>query len=167
MSNESSGRAIASTHAEAIAGFLQGAGVAYELVEHEPTESAAAEARSTGEPPERTAKTVILHDGRSYVIAAVAAADRLDLRKLRDVLGANRRLRLATEKEIARDFPTLEIGAIPPFGPMVPAAEVLDSALARQPQILCPAGDHRHSVLLDPQDVVRMTAATVAEISET
>ena len=42
------------------------------------------------------------------------------MNKLRDLLGATRQLRLASEAEIARAFPSLEVGAVPPFGPMVP-----------------------------------------------
>jgi prolyl-tRNA editing enzyme YbaK/EbsC (Cys-tRNA(Pro) deacylase) len=53
---------------------------------------------------------------------------------------------------------------VPPFGPMVPAAEVIDRALLEQQRILCPAGDHRHSVLVDPREVVRITAASTADI---
>jgi prolyl-tRNA editing enzyme YbaK/EbsC (Cys-tRNA(Pro) deacylase) len=49
---------------------------------------------------------------------------------------------------------------------MVPAAEVIDSALVAQERILCPAGDHRHSVLVDPRDIVRITAAGTADICE-
>jgi prolyl-tRNA editing enzyme YbaK/EbsC (Cys-tRNA(Pro) deacylase) len=56
-------------------------------------------------------------------MAAISAADRLDLHKLRELLGTSRSLRLASEAEIARDFPSLQVGAIPPFGPMMPAAE--------------------------------------------
>jgi len=166
MSSEVPAGAVTPTRADAIAGFLEGAGVAFELVEHEPVMSAPAEAHAAHLPPEQVAKTIVLHDGGAYVIAAIPAVERLDLHKLRELLGATRQLRLASEAEIARDFPSLEVGAIPPFGPMVPAAEVIDSALAAQPRILCPAGDHRHSVLLDPRDVVRITAATVADICE-
>jgi Cys-tRNA(Pro)/Cys-tRNA(Cys) deacylase len=100
------------------------------------------------------------------VIAAIPASQRLDLHRLRELLGATRQLRLASEDEIARDFPTLEVGAVPPVGPMVPAAEVIDSALLEQPRILCPAGDHRHSVLVDPRDVVRITGASTAYICQ-
>jgi Ala-tRNA(Pro) deacylase len=157
---------VANTRVEAIVEFLEGASVPFELLEHEPVMSASAEARIADQPPEKVAKTIVLHDGSAYVIAAVSAADRLDLHKLRELLGASRQLRLASEAEIARDFPSLEVGAVPPFGPMVPAAEVIDSALAAQRQILCPAGDHRHSVLVEPRDVVRLTAARVAEIRE-
>lgn len=160
------GCAVTTTHVDAIVGFLEGANVAFELVEHEPVMSASDEARTACRSPEQTAKTIVLHDGSAYVIVAIPAADRLDLHKLRDLLGASRRLRLASEDEIARDFPSLEVGAVPPFGPMTPTAEVIDIALAAQQRILCPAGDHRHSVLLDPREIVRITAATVADICE-
>jgi len=154
------------THSKAIVEFLDGEGVDYELIEHETTMSAAAEARTTYHPPDQVAKTIVLHDGSSYVIAAIPASERLDLHKLRELLGATRALRLADEAEIAREFPTAEVGALPPFGPMVPAAEVIDRQLLEPRRILCAAGDHRHSVLVDPRDVVRITAATTADICQ-
>jgi prolyl-tRNA editing enzyme YbaK/EbsC (Cys-tRNA(Pro) deacylase) len=166
MAGEGPPGEITSTRVGAITGFLEGAGVAFEVVEHGPVASAGAEAHVAGRAPEQVAKTIVLHDGSAYVIAAISAADRLDLHKLRELLGASRQLRLASEGEIARDFPALEVGATPPFGPMVPAAEVIDTALAGQSEILCPAGDHRHSVLVDPREVVRVTAAKVADIRE-
>lgn len=166
MGDEESSGAMQTTRVDAIAGFLEGAGIQFEVIEHEPVMSASAEARAAHLPPDQVAKTVVLHDGSTYVIAAVPASDRLDVRKLRELLHAGGSLRLATEAEIARDFPTLEVGAVPPFGPMVPAAEVIDSTLLEHERILCPAGDHRHSVLVDPRDVVRLTAAKTADIRE-
>ena len=166
MTDESASAAVTNTRVEAIKQYLEGAGVAFELTEHEPVASAGAEARMLARSPETVAKTVVLHDGRAYVIAAIPASDRLDLHKLRQRLGATRQLRLASEGEIARDFPSLEVGAVPPFGPMVPAAEVIDEALTRQPKITCPAGDHRHSVSLDPREVIRITGAVVADVCE-
>jgi Cys-tRNA(Pro)/Cys-tRNA(Cys) deacylase len=166
MSNDTPAGALTRTRAEAIAGYLEGAGVPFEMIEHEPVGSAVAEAHAVERSPEKVAKTIVLHDGRAYVVVAISGADRLDLHKLRELLGASRQLRLAGEDEIARDFPALEVGAVPPFGPMLPAAEVIDRALAEQPEIMCPAGDHRHSVLVDPRDVVRVTDAKVADICE-
>lgn len=166
MSDVESRASLTSTHATAVAAYLEGEGVACRLIKHEPTMSAVAEARAANLSPDQVAKTVVLHDGTRYVIAAIPAADRLDLHKVRDLLGATRHLRLATEDEIARDFPSFEIGAVPPFGPIMPAAEVLDSALIGQQRILCPAGDHQHSVLVDPREIVRITAARVADISQ-
>ena len=121
----------AATRAAAIVEFLAGEGLDYELIEHEPTMSAGAEAGTTHHPLDQVAKTIVLHDGSAYVIAAIPASERLDLHKLRELLGASRRLRLAGEDEIAREFPSLEVGAVPPFGPMVPAARGDRSCAAR------------------------------------
>jgi Ala-tRNA(Pro) deacylase len=151
---------------EAVTGHLDGAEVAYEVVEHDPTMSATAEAMITNWPPDEVAKTVILQDGDSYVLAVVPASERIDLHKVRDLLGATKALRLATESEIAADFPSLEVGAAPPFGPMMPRAEVIDHRLMKAGRVLCAGGDHRHSVLVDPRDIVRMTDAKTADISE-
>lgn len=154
------------TGVEVVTGHLDGAGVAYEVVEHEPTKSATAEAAITNRQADEVAKTVILQDGEEYVLAVVPASERIDLHKVREVLGAPKSLRLATEAEIARDFPMLEVGAAPPFGPMTPRAEVIDNRLLEADRVLCAGGDHRHSVLVDPRDVVRMTGAQTADISE-
>lgn len=166
MTDQASQLAVTSTRAEAVAAYLEGEGVPCKLIEHEPTMSATAEARVANFSPDQVAKTVVLHDGAAYVVAAIPACDRLDMHKLRELLGATRHLRLASEEEIAHDFPHFETGAVPPFGPIMPSAEVIDSGLTMQQRILCPAGDHSHSVLVDPREVVRITAATVADICQ-
>ena len=166
MSTREGSPSPAATRAQAVVEYLDGHRLDYQLIEHPPTTSAAAEALATHYPPDQVAKTVVLHDGSAYVIAAIPASERLDLHKLRELLGASRQLRLAREDEIAREFPSLEVGAVPPFGPMVPAAEVIDRALIAHPRILCPAGDHHHSVLVDPSDVVRVTAAHTGDICQ-
>ena len=158
------GTALTSTHSAAVVEFLHGHGVPFDVVEHPPTASAAAEAEATRRPRDQVAKTVVLQDGSAYALAIVPASQRLDLHKLRDLLGAGKRLRLASEDEIARDFPALEVGAVPPAGPMLPMAEVIDRRLLEHPRILCAGGDHRHSIELDPNDLVRLTGATVADI---
>lgn len=164
MSDPNTHAAITTTGSAAVAEYLDGLDVAYELVEHPPTTSAAAEANATRRPVEQVAKTVVLQYGLGYVLAIVPASERLDLRKVRDLLGATKTLRFATEAEIARDFPVLEVGAVPPLGPMLPMAEVIDRRLAEQPRILCAGGDHEHSIVLDPRDLVRLTGATVADV---
>ena len=157
---------MTTTGIAAITEFLDAEGVAYEVVEHEPTMSAGSEADATHHPRQQVAKTIVLQDGVGYVLAVVPASERLDLSKLREVLGASKALRFATEEEIGRDFPTLEIGAAPPFGPMLPMAEVMDRRLLDEDRILCAGGDHRHSVLVDPRDVVRITDARTADICD-
>lgn len=156
--------AVASTGTAAVTEYLDGFGVAYEVVEHALTLSAADEAQATHHAPAEVAKTVILQDRGGPILAIVPASERLDVHKLRDVLGAGRGLRLATEDEIARDFPTIDVGAVPPVGPMLPRAEVVDRRLLDHERIVCAGGDHRHALVLDPRAVVRLADARVADI---
>jgi Ala-tRNA(Pro) deacylase len=161
---DATGAQMTTTGSAAVAEYLEGRDVAFELIEHEPTTSAAAEARVTQRPREQVAKTLILHDRGVCVVAAIPASERLDLRKLRHALGATRSLRLASEQEIARDFPMVEVGAAPPIGPMMPVAEVVDRRLLASTRIVCAGGDHRHAVVLDPRDLLRLTDAKIADI---
>jgi prolyl-tRNA editing enzyme YbaK/EbsC (Cys-tRNA(Pro) deacylase) len=142
-------------------------GVAHEVVEHEEAFDAASEAGAAGVRPENAAKSVLLHDGQGYRLVVMQASDRLDLRKVRDLLEASRaKLRLANEGEMAADFPQFELGAIPPLGEMLPAPEIVDRRLLEHDRVLCNGGDHSHSILLDPQDIVRISNAQVADVCE-
>jgi Ala-tRNA(Pro) deacylase len=163
-SNPHSG--FSATRIAAVTEYLRGEGIQHEVIEHRETMSAAAEAAATDHPPQQVAKTVVLHDGGAYLLAVIPASRRLDLHKLRELLGASKSLQLANERQISEDFPQLEVGAVPPLGPMVPAAEVIDQRLLDEERVLCAGGDHTHSVLLDPRDMVAATDATVADICE-
>jgi Ala-tRNA(Pro) deacylase len=146
--------------------YLSERGVSHEVVEHEQTFSATAEAKASGVPPDHATKTMVLRDGEQYRLAVIPASERLDVRKAREVLEASGHLRLASEEEMEADFPAFEVGATPPLGPMLPATELLDRRLADHDRILCTGGDHRHSLLIDPQDLARVSEARVVDICE-
>lgn len=150
---------------EAVTRLLERRGVRYEVVEHDATHSAVAEARAAAADPEAMAKTVALHDHDGYRLAVVPASERLDVRRARELLGASHHLRLATERELERDFPAFEVGAMPPFG-TEPLPEVIDVRLLRHHRIVCAGGDHRRSVLMDAVDLLRITEPRVADICE-
>jgi hypothetical protein len=69
---------------EAVRRFLARRGVPYELLEHDPTYSAAAEARAAGAELAATAKTVVLHDRDGYRLAVIPASERLDVHRARE-----------------------------------------------------------------------------------
>jgi len=146
---------------------LDEAGIAYEVVEHEQAFSAASEAVASGVRPDNAAKSILLHDGDGYRLVVIQASDRLDLGKVRDLLDTARaKLRLVTEDEMAADFSRFELGAIPPLGEMLPAPEIVDRRVLEHDRVLCNGGDHTHSVLLDPNDIVRASDAQVADVCE-
>jgi Ala-tRNA(Pro) deacylase len=150
----------------AVTRFLEDAGVDHEVVEHEPTYSAEQEARATSEEPRHTAKTLLLHDHGGWRLAVLPANHRLDLEKARRLLGGTRHLRLATEEEIANEFPGFDVGALPPVGPQLPLPEVVDVRLLYRDHVVCAAGDHRHGVRLDPRDILRMAEPRVGDLCE-
>jgi prolyl-tRNA editing enzyme YbaK/EbsC (Cys-tRNA(Pro) deacylase) len=146
--------------------YLREHGVSFDVVEHARSESSVAEARAAHLPAEQTAKTVVLHAAGGYRFAVICASDRLDLHKAADALGVSRHeLRFASEADMAADFPAYEVGAIPPIGPDTPA-ELIDPRLLDYRQVLCPAGDHEHSLLVDPLDIVRVTGARTLELRQ-
>lgn len=149
-----------------VAEYLEEKGVPFQLVEHTRTTSAYGDARAMHRRPETVGKTVVLREASGYVLAVVPATQRLDLRKLRAVLGSSRQLQLVDEAEMAEEFPAFEVGAIPPFGTELPAAEVVDSRLLDEDRIVCASGDHAHAILIDPRDVVAVAGAAVADICQ-
>ena len=157
---------LSTTGSTLVTEYLDGAGVAFRLVEHPLTYSALADARATHRRPETVAKTVVLCDRTGYVLALVPASERLDLAKLIEVLGGSRQLQLVNELEMSSEFPDFDAGAIPPFGGILPAAEVIDTRLLDAAHIICGGGDHMHSILIDPRDVVALTGAEVADICQ-
>ena len=66
--------AMSNTRAAAVAAFLHGHGVAFDVVEHPHTERAAAEAVATGRPAAEVGKTIVLQDGSAYVLAIIPAS---------------------------------------------------------------------------------------------
>ena len=150
----------------AVTTFLDSEGVGYEVLEHRPTFSAAAEARASGAEPREAAKTLALHDRGGYRMAVIPASHRLDVHRARELLNATSHLRLATEEELERDFPMFDVGAMPPLGPMMPMPEIIDVHLLYHDRILCAGGDHRHSLRMDPRDLVRMCEPRVASLCE-
>lgn len=150
----------------AVTRFLDSEGVAYDVVEHRPTFSAAAEARAAGSEPREAAKTLALHDRDGYRLAVIPASRRLDLHRVREVLAATSHLRLATEEELERDFAMFDVGALPPLGPMIPVPEIVDVHLLYHDRIVCAGGDHRHSLRIDPRDLLRLCEPRVADLCE-
>jgi Ala-tRNA(Pro) deacylase len=151
---------------ETVREFLDERDVAYELVEHDERFTAAAEARASGVEPHDAAKDVLLRGNVGYVLAVIPASERLDLRKTRELLEEASGLRLATEDEIGADFSQFELGALPPFGPILNVSQIVDRRLLDHAQVLCSAGDHRHSIKVDPNDMVRLADARVADLCQ-
>jgi Ala-tRNA(Pro) deacylase len=148
-----------------VTSFLDEAGVEYEVLEHAHTERAADEAAALGLAPEEVAKTLVLTTPEGNARAVLPASERIDLRKVGDLVGASgKKVQLASEDELARDYPEFELGAVPPFGGRADRV-IVDERLASRDSIALEAGSHERSVRMKAADLVRLTGAQVADIS--
>jgi Ala-tRNA(Pro) deacylase len=139
-------------------------GLEYELLPHERTQTARAEARAVGVAAREVAKTVVLTTDGGYVRVVVPASERLDLAKARDLLD-DRHSRLATEEELGAAYPAFELGAVPPFAGPSGDKVIVDRVLAEQDEIVLEAGSHDQSVKMRTSDLLALSGAEVADIS--
>lgn len=147
-----------------VTGFLEEAGVDFDVLEHAHTERAADEAAALGIGPEDVAKTLVLVAPSGNVRAVLAASERIDVRKVAAVLGVGgKKVRLASEDDLARDYPDFVLGAVPPFGGREDQV-VVDERLAGRDSVVLEAGTHERSVRLKTADLVRLARARVADI---
>jgi Ala-tRNA(Pro) deacylase len=146
---------------------LDSEGVQYELLPHGHTESALAEAQALGLDPADVAKTLVVETPDGYLRAVLPASERLDVRKLSDALGAGRKaVHLASEDALERDYPEFDLGAVPPVGGSRRDRVVIDSKLAERDSVVLEAGTHEESIRLAREDLVRLTGAQIADISQ-
>jgi Ala-tRNA(Pro) deacylase len=157
----------ATTPVQTTTKHLEELGIEYEMIEHDRAFTAAAEARAAGQEPANAVKSVLLRSLDGYELVVLQASDRLDLGKVSEQLGESRsELRLATEEEMDADFPQFELGALPPLGEMLPAPEIVDRRVLDHDRVLCNAGDHTHSILIDPNEIVRASKAEIGDVRE-
>jgi Ala-tRNA(Pro) deacylase len=135
----------------------------FEVIPHAPTGTAAAEAQALGVAPAQVGKTVVLHTGAGYVRAVVPASRRLDLQRVRHVLG-DKHARLATETELAAAYPMFELGATPPLGGPSGDRVLLDTRVAAHELVIVEAGTHDESVRIRTSALQALTDAVVADI---
>jgi Ala-tRNA(Pro) deacylase len=143
--------------------ILDEAGVEYELLAHPRTETAAAEAEALGLDPREVAKTLVVSTPAGYVRAVLPASERIDLRKLREHVEGGKRVHLATEEALERDYPDFELGAVPPFGRSGDRV-LVDSGLAKRETVVLEAGSHEQSVRIRTADLLELTGAQTVDL---
>jgi Ala-tRNA(Pro) deacylase len=136
----------------------------FELLPHRRTETAVGEANALGVLPQETAKTLIVRTDGGFVRAVLPASERLDLHKLRDVLGV-RDVELVPEADLGREYPEFELGAVPPFGGAHPDSVVVDRRLCTCDFVVLEAGTHEESLRLRMTDLLELTDAQLADIA--
>ena len=121
--------------------YLDEHGLDYEVIDHVRTDSALASSEAARIPGDKMAKSVLLGDSESYLLAVVPATHRVRLEEIARLTG--RPFRLIREDEVESAFSDCEIGAVPPMGAPYGIETLIDSRLMTQPGgVYCESGDH-------------------------
>jgi len=142
---------------------LAAAEAAFEILPHRRTESARAEARAVGYPPELVAKTVVVTVRGRRIRVVVPASKRLNMEKLAAVVGDG--VRLLHEDELARAYPEFELGAVPPLGGPDDGA-LVDVRVAEQASVIVEAGAHDVSLKIPANHLIAAAHADVADVAD-
>jgi Ala-tRNA(Pro) deacylase len=136
--------------AHTVESYITQRGVRYDVISHAHSHNSAETAQLAHVPGDRLAKSVILEDDDGFVMAVLPSTCHIRLGRLsRDL---NRRLRLATEKELPDLFADCELGAIPPVGLAYGMSTIVDDGIADQPEIYFEAGDHEQLIRMNRED---------------
>ena len=129
------------------------------------TRTAADAARAVGcEVGQIVKSLVFVADGAPF-LALTSGANRADVRRLADVVGANE-VRRATPEE-ARDATGFAIGGTPPFGHPRRLRVLMDSDLAEYEAVWAAAGAPDAVFPISPNELLSAAGAEVAQFKET
>lgn len=125
--------------------LFEASGVPYQLIDHAPAYDAQKEAAAAHVPGRSWAKTVVVRVDDEPALTVLPATRRLDLERLREVVGADR-VTLADEAEFETYYPDCEPGTMPPFGNLYGQRTFVDQSLRDAETIAFHAGDHTTAV---------------------
>ena len=106
------------------------------------------------------AKCVLVKTDKGHALAVLPAIELVDFAKLKNVLRV-KKLSLASEPDIQRLFPDVDVGAMSPFGNLYNIPTVVDKALTEAEEIVCNAGSHTQTVTLRYRDFEKWAAPRV------
>lgn len=129
---------------EKITAFLDEQNVPYELVAHEPVYTSEQAAAVRGFSMDQGAKSLLLKVKNSFVLCILPGSKRLDMKKVRSVVGAGD-IRFAKPEEVVQIM-GCEIGACYPFGNLIDVPMYVDPTLANNDIISFNPGLHDKSI---------------------
>ncbi|MBZ0272135.1 hypothetical protein K8I61_08865 [bacterium] len=145
--------------------LLDGAGIEYRTVRHEPTTTSEQSAAARGEELRVGGKALLVKADDAFALFVLSAARRFDSAAARRELGA-RRTRFATPEEL--DTMTgLVPGAVPPFGaPILPFRLYVDPSITQNERIAFNAGSLTDSIVMSVDDYLRVARPAVFVFSK-
>jgi Ala-tRNA(Pro) deacylase len=132
--------------------YLQGRGVTFTVIPHTRSTTAQGEAGESGVPADLVATTVVVIANYGPALLVIPAPRKLDLDLVAEAVG-DPQARLATERELERQFPDYELGALPPLTMLLLAPMYVDPAVLERDEIVFAAGRQDVSIKMATGDL--------------
>jgi Ala-tRNA(Pro) deacylase len=143
---------------------LKSRGLNFEAIPHEKTYTSIQEARALGIAADEVVKTVVLDTESGHALVAVPSYRRLDMKLVGEAVG-DHHVRLASEEELARDFPDYELGSLPPLGSLLGVPVYVDPEVLEHETVVFAAGSQTESVKMRTEDLFRDESVTIVALT--
>ena len=145
-----------------VADALAQLGIQVEITEFaESTRTAEEAAAAVNSTVDQIVKSLVFLAGEQPVLAMVSGANRVDTAKLAQVAGGPIS---RANADLVRAATGFSIGGVPPVGHSTPLATFLDRDLLRYPLVWAAAGTPNAVFPIAPDELLRITEATVADL---
>ncbi len=132
--------------------YLQGRGAMFTVIPHARATTAEGEAHAAGIPSDMVAKTVVVIANFGPALVVIPSSRRLDMGLVTQAVG-DPETRLATERELERQFPDYELGTLPPLSMLLLAPMYVDPAIAEREEVVLAAGRQDVSIKMSTGDL--------------
>ena len=139
--------------------------VKYVTIRHSIAYTAQQVAESAHIPGNEMAKTVMVKLDDRMAMAVLRAPDKVDLDLLRGAAGAGQ-IEFASEEQFQGLFPSVDVGAMPPFGNLYDMPVYVEESVSRDAQIAFNAGSHSELIQLAYDDYARLVKPRVANFAQ-
>jgi Ala-tRNA(Pro) deacylase len=146
--------------AASIVELLRRERIPYTWFQHKPSYTAQEEAAISHIRGHSWAKVVICMADEQPIEAVLPAHYTVDLEQLRALAGVMT-LRLANEEELARLYPDVEVGAMPPFGAVWGRRAFVERCLVGEPEMVFNAGTHTDAIRMHYWDFAELAKPSV------
>lgn len=153
--------------------ILDGAKVDYTHLTHEHVSTSMDAAKIRGTNIEDAAKAIILkaehkddsgNKSFNFIQAIIPANQRIDLKKLKIILGS-KNVALASPDEVL-ERTGCTIGSVPPFGKLFNIPMYMDESILKKDFIVFSAGTHNDSIQMNVQDYYTVLEPNVEEFKK-
>lgn len=130
------------------------------------TPTVEAAARAVNAAPQQIIKSILFIVDEQPILAIACGTASIGRRAIADLFGVGKKRVKLANPEAVLEISGYEVGAMPPFGHRQPLTTLVDERVLASPELYAGGGADNALVRLNPQEILRATAARVLDLIE-